>query len=273
MHTQEPQAYTYIPPKQEVKKLPILISVPHCGTAIPAFLKSQLTEKAWKETEDTDWFVEKIYSFASKSGIGMIHGNYSRYLVDINRPMEDTSLYQDGRLITGLFPTQSFQKEKLYLKEREIHNEEKEKRLCLYYKPYHEELTKRLEELKKEFSQVLLWEGHSIKRFVPTLHPKPFQDLILGDGNTTTAKKSIITTCMEILEKSSYSIAHNHPFQGGYITRHYGNPDQGIHAIQLEISQDIYMKEERKEIIPESFSSLQSLLLQLLKILEKNLGE
>ena len=210
-------------------------------------------------------------------GIGILHGNYSRYVVDLNRPIENKPLYKDGRFTTGIFPLYSFQKEKLYVEEVYLENKgislaEQERRLSLYYKPYHRALTEKLEELKKEFSQILLWEAHSIKRLLPAIHPKPFPDLILGDGNAATAKKDIIKLCLESLERSNYSFTYNQPFQGGYITRHYSNPEQGIHAVQLEMSQDIYMEEKRKEILPQPFSSLQNVLLQLLKTLGKTLG-
>ncbi len=223
-------------------QVPILLSVPHCGIQFPPELKSQYDQELIKAPDDTDWFVHQLYDFAASMGITMIHSIYSRWVIDLNRDPESKPLYSDGRIITALCPSTTFAGEPLYTDKRTIVDQaEVNRRREIYYRPYHKQIEKKLFELKSRFGKVLLWECHSIRQSVPTINPGKFPDLILGDNDGTTASEGIIATALKILQKSGYEVSHNTPFKGGYITRHFGKPDEGQHALQLEMSKVNYM--------------------------------
>ena len=229
--------YQYIPPQNN--PVPILLSIPHCGTLIPPHLGLQTTV-----CPDTDWFLRELYDFAPSLGIGVLYATYARYVVDLNRSPQSTPLYSDGRIITDAIPLQQFDGTPLYTTPPTP--TEKSDRIKKYFQPYHGQLHARLQQLYKKFGIALLFDAHSIKRFVPTIHPLPFPDLILGSNDHRSARPAIIDHAWKWLNEAPFHTRHNTPFKGGYITRTYGQPDQGIHALQLEMSQDIYMNEEKQ---------------------------
>jgi N-formylglutamate deformylase len=224
------------------KAVPILLSVPHCGTEFPPELATSYKPELSKAPDDTDWFVDKLYDFASEMGIVVISARYSRWVIDLNRDPQSKPLYNDGRIITGLCPTTNFLGDNLYTDERsEIGAAEIERRLAAYYRPYHAQIQAMLDSLKNEFENVLLWDCHSIRQLVPTIYNTKFPDLILGDADRSSASSALIDYAMTTLKQGKYSISHNHPFKGGYITRHFGAPESGQHALQLEMTKINYM--------------------------------
>lgn len=236
------QAFRVVLPTQD--KVPLILSVPHCGTAFPDELKSHYKQALIQAPDDTDWFVHQLYDFAPTMGITLIHAVYSRWVIDLNRDPHSKPLYSDGRIITGLCPTTDFFGNPIYVDERsEVDQLEINRRVELYYEPYHQQLKSLLEEMKHQFGQVLLWDCHSIRQYVPTIHKEKFPDLILGDADGTSASPGLIETAIRNLETSGYSFQHNYPFKGGYITRQYGKPTDNQHALQLEMSKVQYMND------------------------------
>src|ERR1043165_5005731 len=143
--------------------LPILLSVPHCGTKFPDELKGSYHPELIKAPDDTDWFVDQLYDFAADMGIALIAATYSRWVIDLNRDPESKPLYTDGRIITGLCPMTNFLGQPLYRDNRvAIDDSEVNNRLKNYYHPYHNQIQLMLDELKKKFGNVLLWDCHSI---------------------------------------------------------------------------------------------------------------
>jgi N-formylglutamate deformylase len=231
--------------QSSTNEVPVLISVPHCGTFFPPELKDQYKPELIQVPDDTDWFVDRLYDFAPALGITMITANYSRWVIDLNRDPQSKPLYSDGRVITGLCPTTNFLGEPIYQDERkEISSIEIENRVNQYYEPYHQKIEKELARLHQKFGVVLLWDCHSIRQFVPSIHSEKFPDLILGDADGTSASSPLIAIAAESLQNSGYSFSHNHPFKGGYITRHYGKPEVNCHALQLEMSKINYMDDD-----------------------------
>lgn len=223
-------------------QVPILISVPHCGTQFPDELKRDFNASLISAPDDTDWFVDQLYDFAPAMGMTMISAVYSRWVIDLNRDPESKPLYTDGRIITGLCPTTTFLGEPLYNDKRtEVSKNEIDRRLNAYYWPYHQKIEELLKDLRSRFGKVLLWDCHSIRQVVPTIQKDKFPDLILGDADETSASKALITVALKNLGSASYSLNHNHPFKGGFITRHFGKPTQHQHALQLEMSKVNYM--------------------------------
>ena len=248
-------------------KVPIILSVPHRGSVFPEEVKDQYKSSMISAPDDTDWFVDKLYDFAPAMGISMISSNYSRWVIDLNRDPNSKPLYDDSRIITGLCPATDFSGKSIYKDERtEVELHEVKRRIELYYKPYHQQLEKLLADTKKKFGKVLLWDCHSIKQSVPTIHKEKFPDLILGDVDGTSASPGLIETALSTLDHESYMVSHNHPFKGGYITRHYGKPAANQHALQLEMSKINYMDDTEKKYDKARSDKMRKL---LKKVLEK----
>jgi N-formylglutamate deformylase len=221
---------------------PLLISLPHDGSALPGELAKRMTETA-RAAPDTDWFVSRLYSFASELGASILIPAYSRYVVDLNRPPDDVSLYP-GQNTTGLCPIVQFSGEPVYLEGEQPSEAEVARRVERYWRPYHDALQAELERLRALHGRVLLWEGHSIKSRVPFLFEGRLPDINLGTASGASCNAATQLRIERILSsQSDYSWVSNGRFKGGYITRHYGAPKKGVHAIQLEMAQAIYMTE------------------------------
>ena len=254
-------------------QVPVLISVPHCGTAFPDELKSEYKSDLIQAPDDTDWYVDKLYDFVSSLGMSMISAIYSRWVIDLNRDPQNTPLYSDGRIITGLCPTTDFRGQPIYADSRtHISRQEIDRRLSKYYWPYHNALTERLQHLHKKFGMVLLWDCHSIRQNVPTIYNKTFPDLILGDADGTSSAADNIALALNCLRSGTYEVAHNYPFKGGYITRHYGNPMGGVHALQLEMTKVNYMEDEEKKYDPFRAEKMRLLLKGTLSALAEKIS-
>ncbi|MBM3178048.1 MAG: N-formylglutamate amidohydrolase [Bacteroidetes bacterium] len=248
------------------ERVPILLSVPHCGSFVPDELRSAFEPQALQQLDDTDWFVDRLYGFAASMGITMLSATISRWVIDLNRDPLDKPLYSDGRVITGLCPVTDFLGTSIYKDNRKsVEIQEIARRKELYYKPYHDALQSQLDQLVNEFGKVLLWECHSIRKVVPSIYSKPFPDLIVGDAGGTSASPGLIESALSNLDHGDYSVSHNHPFMGGYITRHYGNPSVNRHAIQLEMAKVNYMDDSERNWDEPRALKMQSLLKKTLE--------
>jgi N-formylglutamate deformylase len=237
------QPYYLIEPT--VSKVPLILSSPHSGVEFPDGLKSHFQPEMMAQPDDTDWFVHELYNFAPSLGITLIHAKYSRWVIDLNRTPKSVPLYNDGRSITELVPKTDFCGNSLYIDQQFIPDKaEIERRKELYYYPYYQKITELLTERIAKFGQVLLWDAHSIRRFVPTIQDAPFPDLILGDNDEKSANKEVIETALTNLKQGKYGVNHNAPFKGGNITRHFGKPEKNIHALQLEMAKTNYMNDD-----------------------------
>jgi N-formylglutamate deformylase len=255
-------------------EVPILLSVPHCGTDFPTELLNEFDPLLIAKPDDTDWFVHRLYDFAPAMGITLIHAVFSRWVVDLNRDPQDQPLYSDGRLITGVCPTTTFLGQPLYRDARQsIDKKEIARRLATYFDPYHRQLESEINQLKKKFGKVLLWDCHSIRQVVRSIQPNRFPDLILGDADETSASKELTSAALEVLGQGSYGLVHNYPFKGGYITRHFGKPATGVHALQLEMTKVNYMDDAETSYDPARAGRMAELLKRvfsrLLSVLEK----
>ncbi len=223
--------------------LPLLISMPHDGTAIPADLREDFCDSA-RKVPDTDWHISTLYDFAATLGASLLVPGYSRYVVDLNRPADGGALYP-GRVETGLCPTFSFAGDPLYRAGREPDAQAVAARCERYWQPYHVALRDELARLQALHGQVLLWEAHSIRSEVPMLFAGRLPDLNLGtaDGASCSARlRQALTDCLST--QSEFNWVVDGRFKGGHITRHYGRPAQGVHAVQLELAQVTYMDEQ-----------------------------
>jgi N-formylglutamate deformylase len=227
------------------RKTPVILSVPHSGVEFPVELKGRYRPEMAARPDDTDWFVHDLYDFAPALGITVIHARYSRWVVDLNRDPQSAPLYDDGRIITGLTPSTDFFGGEIYTDPTFVPDRaETERRVEEYYRPYHRTIERLLAERIAEFGAALLWDAHSIRRLVPTIRPEPFPDLILGDNEGRTAGPGLIQIALGGLGAGKYEVSHKHPFKGGYITRSFGRPESGVHALQLEMAKVHYMDDE-----------------------------
>ncbi|MGY8984315.1 MAG: N-formylglutamate deformylase [Sphingomonadales bacterium] len=217
---------------------PLLVSMPHVGLEIPRKIKEKMTDEALA-LNDTDWFIDRLYNFLVELDVSVISAKYSRYVVDLNRGRDGLSLYP-GQRVTGLCPKMTFDDCALY---KDKYEPDVESRTKKYWQPYHDKINEELSRIKSKFGRAMLWDAHSIKSRIPGLFDGCLPDLNLGTGNGVTASHALVEKLDGIISKSSYSSALNGRFKGGYITRHYGKPKNNIHAVQLEISQIIYMDE------------------------------
>lgn len=218
---------------------PLLVSIPHAGRAIPGGIAKAMTGEGIA-TPDTDFFVDRLYGFAEGLGASVLAANFSRYVVDLNRPPDDASLYP-GRFTTGLCPAVSFDGKALYQKGQEPDAEAVQKRVEAYWKPYHAKLDAELAGIRARFGYALLWDAHSIKSRVPSLFEGRLPDYNIGTNGGASCGLEIEAPFRKLL--AGRTAAFNGRFKGGYITRRYGRPGEGIHAVQLELVQDAYMNE------------------------------
>lgn len=248
------------------KRVPIVLSIPHCGVAFPDEIKAVYNQEIIQAPDDTDWFVHRLYDFAPAMGITVIHAVYSRWVIDLNRDPQSKPLYNDGRIITPLCPTTDFFGNPIYQDTRaEVSTDEVNRRTDLYYTPYHRKLRELLRDVKTEFGKVLLWECHSIRQAVPTIYKDPFPDLILGDADGTSASSVVIDTAFNTLSGARYTVSHNHPFKGGYITRHFCNPAANEHALQLEMTKVNYMNDSETHYNEPRANEMRALLQETLR--------
>ncbi|GAB2584258.1 N-formylglutamate deformylase [Dyella jejuensis] len=224
--------------------VPLLISLPHDGSHIPDELARRLHPHA-RRSPDTDWHVAKLYEpLARELGASVLKPVASRYVIDLNRPADGHALYP-GRRETGLVPTIAFNGEPLYLEGREPGAEEIRERVDTWWRPYHQALAGEIARLKEMHGKVVLWEGHSIRSKVPMLFEGRLPDFNLGTADGASCGANLQWALTNIMEaQSRYDFVLNGRFKGGYITRHYGRPQEGVQAVQLELAQCQYMDEE-----------------------------
>lgn len=252
--------YDFIDPGDDT--VPILVSVPHSGTEIPNDLADRYDPRMINHLDDTDWFVDRLYDFVTERGIPMIRARYSRWVIDLNRQVENQSLYDDGRVITALCPSTDFNGNPLY-RSKGPDETEINRRIRLYYKPYYQKITEVLAGMRTKYDHVLFYDAHSIRNLVPGIRPDAFPDLILGDVDNTSAHTQIIRAAVDCLSTTDYSFRHNEPFKGGNLTRTFGDPKNGVHALQLEMSKLLYMEDAQMDYHDNRASAVRAVLTDL----------
>lgn len=221
---------------------PLLVSVPHAGTVIPADQRPRYVPRALA-VEDTDWFMEEVYGFVRELGASLLVPRHSRYLIDLNRPPENLPMYP-GVNNTELCPTRFFSGDALYREGQAPDDTEIARRLQTYWQPYHRALQAELARLKAEHGHALLFDGHSIKSQLPWLFDGQLPDINLGTVNGASCAPSLRAALSDVLAaQTQFTHVVDGRFKGGYITRRYGQPAQGVHAVQLEKCWRCYMEE------------------------------
>lgn len=221
---------------------PLLVSVPHDGRELAPGMTERMTASGLA-LPDTDWHVRRLYEFAPSLGASVISANYSRYVIDLNRPSTDHELYK-GQLFTGLCPSKTFAGETIFMNGKEVTQSEKNERIQKYWQPYHDKIRFELARLKDKFGFALLWDAHSIPSQVPSLFTGTLAVFNIGTVDGTSCDYRLTERVREIANESDYSVVVDGRFKGGYITRAHGNPNEKVHALQLEKAQRAYMDED-----------------------------
>ncbi|MES2999826.1 MAG: N-formylglutamate deformylase [Pseudomonadota bacterium] len=222
---------------------PLLVSMPHLGTDIPDDLKSDYAPRAL-QVEDADWHLDKLYNCLPALGATVLRPRIARYVIDLNRPPGDEPMYP-GASNTELCPTHFFNGDPLYREGRKPSPQEKQRRRETYWQPYHDALAAEVQRIRAEHGYVVLWDAHSIRSRIPWLFEGVLPDLNIGTADGASAHASIGEAVARAAGRFG-DVSHvvNGRFKGGYITRHYGDPEAHVHAVQLEMCQHLYMSEE-----------------------------
>jgi len=222
--------------------VPLLVSMPHIGTYIPPHLQSGYAARAL-QVEDTDWHLGQLYDFLPAMGASVLQPRYSRYVIDLNRPPDDAPMYP-GASNTELCPTRFFTGDALYVEGCAPDVAARAQRRSDYWQPYHDALQAELRRLVQAHGYALLWDAHSIRSAIPWLFEGTLPALNIGTANGDSAHEVIAQSVMQVCRTAGpWSHVLNGRFKGGYITRRYGRPADHVHALQLEMCQNLYMQE------------------------------
>lgn len=225
---------------------PVLIDIPHCGTYVPPEIAAGMSA-AGKRLLDTDWHVEKLYAFAPRIGAGLFHATHSRYVADLNRDPDGKPLYP-GADNTEVCPLRSFHDAEIWLPGRAPDAGEAKRRVDTYWRPYHAALAREIAAVKARHGYCILLDGHSIFSEVPRFFPGKLPDLNLGTADGRSCAPALQATAASVLAGAKgFSHVVNGRFKGGYVTRHYGQPGEDVHALQLEMAMSAYLDERAPE--------------------------
>jgi formiminoglutamase len=220
-------------------RVPVLVSMPHVGTELMPGLADRLSDAA-RPLGDTDWHLPLLYDFLSELGCSVLAARHSRFVIDLNRPADDAPLYAGAT--TGLIPDILFDGTPAYRPGAEPDAAERSVRLDAYWRPYHERIETELARLVAAHGKVVLLDAHSIRGIVPRLFEGRLPDFNVGTADGRSCAPEIAERTMDVLGTApGYGAVLNGRFKGGHITRHYGDPANGRHAIQLELVQETYM--------------------------------
>jgi N-formylglutamate amidohydrolase len=221
---------------------PLVVNVPHAGRHVPDALVARMTPAA-RALPDTDWHVEKLYAFVRSTGATLMVATHSRYVVDLNRDPSGAALYP-GADNTELCPTRTFANEPIYAPGESPGRDEIEARAATFFFPYHAVLAAEVERVRERHGFAILLDGHSIESRVPRFFEGRLPDLNLGTaGGASCAATLEALAAGVVADAPPFSHVVNGRFKGGWITRHYGRPQAGVHALQLEMVQEAYMQE------------------------------
>jgi N-formylglutamate deformylase len=248
---------------------PLLVSVPHVGRELPPAQRPRYVERAF-QFEDADWHLDELFGFVKALGASLIVPRYSRFLIDLNRPPENAPMYP-GVNNTELCPTRFFTGDSLYRTGMAPDASEIARRVRVYWQPYHDALHAELHRIHTAHGHAVLFDGHSIKSELPWLFEGKLPDLNLGTASGASCAPALRAALKRVLDaQAHYTHVTDGRFKGGHITRHYGRPDKGIHAVQLEMCWSCYMAERPPyELDPQRTARLspvlQALVLTMLR--------
>lgn len=220
---------------------PLLVSLPHTGTEIPEPYASRLASP-WLVRKDADWWLEQLYAFAAGLGATLVRTAISRTIIDVNRDPSGVSLYP-GQTTTALCPTETFDGEPFYAAGDEPGAEEIALRQRTYFDPYHAVLAEEVARLRARHAAIVVYDCHSIRSVIPRLFEGQLPQFNIGTNDGKSCDAALTAAIEAPCDQSGLSRVTNGRFKGGYITRHHGRPDAGVHAVQMELACRGYLQE------------------------------
>ena len=229
---------------------PIVVSVPHCGTQIPNDIEVRLAS-SWIARKDTDWWVDQLYAFVCEMGATLVKTSISRSVIDVNRDPDGASLYP-GMNTTGLCPATTFDGEALYHDERVPDAGEVAERRTRFFDPYHAALASEIARLRAVHAVVVVYDAHSIRSRVPRLFAGELPVFNIGTNDGRSCATALTQRVESVCAQSGRSHVVDGRFKGGFITRYYGRPADGVHAIQVELACRAYLHEPPVDRLTEA---------------------
>ena len=220
---------------------PLVLGLPHTGTDLPQDVAAAVNETG-RAIADTDWHIHTLYDGLVED-VTTVRTRVHRYVIDVNRDPSGKSLYP-GQNTTGLCPVTDFDGQSIYREGHMPDAAEVERRRVAYHAPYHAALLAELERVRALHGVAILYDCHSIRGHIPFLFEGRLPDFNVGTNEGATCAPSLQTATSRICDRAEgYSAVVNGRFKGGWTTRHYGRPSEGLHAIQMELAQSTYMLE------------------------------
>ena len=231
---------------------PLIVAFPHTGTDIPADIEARMVSP-WLARKDADWWVDRLYDFVGEMGVTTVRTSISRSVIDVNRDPSGVSLYP-GMATTGLCPVETFDGEPLYRPGEEPDQAEIDRRRATWFDPYHAALTAQIERLRAN-GPVVLYDAHSIRSVVPRLFDGELPQFNIGDNGGVTCAPELSQAVEAACAVTGWTHVLNGRFKGGWTTRHYGRPAEGIHAIQMELADRGYMLDPEGDVSEANWPS------------------
>ena len=245
---------------------PVILGLPHTGTYVPDAIQAKLNERG-RALADTDWNIHHLYDGLLPNAT-TVRATFHRYVIDANRGPENDSLYP-GQNTTGLVPLTDFDGEPIWIEEPDA--TEVEARLVQFHTPYHATLRAEIERVHARHGLAILYDCHSIRSHIPHLFDGKLPDLNIGTASGTSCAPQIEAVTTEVCARANgFTHIVNGRFKGGWTTRHYGQPETGVHAIQMELAQSTHLTAEAPpwEISAEKAARLRPYLAEILTALE-----
>jgi len=219
---------------------PLVLSMPHTGRELAEY-ESRFVS-AWRARKDADWYIERLYDFAKGLGATIIRTPISRSVIDVNRDPSGVSLYP-GQATTELCPTTTFDGEPLYRDKEAPTGQEIAERRERYFDPYHAAIKAEIDRLRAKHNRIVLYDCHSIRSIIPRLFEGTLPQFNIGTNGGVTCDPRLAAAVESICAESGHTYVHNGRFKGGFITRNYGDPARGVHAVQMELACRGYLRE------------------------------
>lgn len=225
---------------------PLITSMPHTGVDIPSSIESKLISP-WLARKDADWWIDRLYDFAHSLGATVVRTALSRTVIDVNRDPSGASLYP-GQATTELCPTTTFDGETLYQPRAAPQAAEIAERRAAYFEPYHAAIGAEITRLRSRHDRVVVYDCHSIRSRIPRLFQGTLPNFNIGTNNGSTCAPKLTTAVEQVCAATAFTRVTNGRFRGGYTTRHYGRPGEGVHALQMELACRGYMHEPTLQV-------------------------